>query len=200
MRIHRPEATVAEICIRIAEISAVKQIAELGFEFHFELFANWKDLEYVQVFAVGGEAPYGIISSRRIAQLERTGIGPCGLDEIVLCSRVEVSASTGHSTCVFHTIGSLLPIEEEASQIIVHEYVQRPTALVAQDARQVPTTKHGACGTLEVFGSWDLPVEGYQEDVRGIIGAHRPLTCIYGVLDVAIDDLVSQGTFGTVIN
>ena len=90
MRIHRPEASVAEIRIRIAEISAIKQIAELGFEFHFELFANWKDLEYVQVFTVGGEAPYGIISPGRIAQLQRTGIGPCGVDEIILCSRVEV--------------------------------------------------------------------------------------------------------------
>src|SRR5437660_5764866 len=44
--------------VRITEVRAIEDISELSFKPEVQFLLDWKDLEYVDVFVVGGESAY----------------------------------------------------------------------------------------------------------------------------------------------
>ena len=49
------ETPRAEVRVGVAKVHSVEDIAELGFEPHFQSFPDWEHLEQAEVFVISGE-------------------------------------------------------------------------------------------------------------------------------------------------
>jgi hypothetical protein len=58
LSIDRTKTRRAEESVWIAEVRAIEDISELSFKPEVQFLLDWKDLEYVDVFIVGGESAY----------------------------------------------------------------------------------------------------------------------------------------------
>src|SRR5258708_6585527 len=130
LRADRSEASGAEVRVRIAEVGPVKDISELGIEPHGQLLVEFEDLEYPRVFVVGRGATHRSVGTRRVAKLIRARISPSAGVEIIHGERIKEATVRGYGALAFHAIGPLLSVEYQATEIVVHENVQRPPALV----------------------------------------------------------------------
>src|SRR4029077_10138413 len=89
--------------------------------------------------------------------------------------RIEEATVRCYGALAFHAIGPLLSVEYQATQVVVHENIQRPPALIAQGSRQVPAAQQRSGRTMESLPSWQLPTVAEQEHMRRVILAQSPL-------------------------
>src|SRR4029077_15677581 len=77
----------------------------------------------------------------------------------------------------FDLIGTLLSVEDQASEVVIHEDVRRPPTLIAQGAGQIPTAQDCVGNSSsESLGSWDFPAVAHEKDVGRVILAESPFT------------------------
>ena len=131
------------------------------------------------------------IPARRAAELEWPGVAPCSGVEVTVAIGIEISAS-GHRVDAGVAIGPFLAVEQQPPEIVVHHDIERTAALVAEDARDVPTTEHGfRPGRRPSRRAGDLPREPDKEHVRHVVGAVSRLEWIAGILNLPVAAVIA---------